>query len=569
MTQPDNWKRALLSTLPAALALLAIYSWYAGTYAAYAPFGDDPAIIGGSLGNPTSWFTSGFSQYFVVYPEWAGGTTDFFRPGVNLLVRLEYLLFGQRFWLYFVLLFLAQLSVCFLVVDILRRAGLPPARRALFGLLTALSPALLGAAVENVSYHFDIWCGLLSFLAFYLVLRDKYGAAFLCMCAAVLTKEASLFVPVAACITAYVRTRRAGLAGSLLLPLVGWFLIRKFVFVGSLENVYAVQVSAWGALKIFKGLAIWPTGVPDPPVLRQMVDDRSIGAHLGDAVMIGINLVLWIVLLLGAARIIQRYFKSNAAPGVLQITLLWLAGALAFGVLAGQESRFGGAIYPLEIVFVALLVSHPEMPGLPALGRTACAILGIAFLWNAGRELRQHSTQPAAMKSLMAVIKEQTAPVVYILSAPLDWTSTPNSVATLINSPARIVVLSQFAGCLNGPGGTTRVGGSAPQLSIEVQYPDCAQLRMGSVPARILGRGVGGELTRGEFARYQFPQGQVLTNAKAVGAEPTVTLGTKLDLTLDPGPPGSYALLYYDWNRGSYVSAGSASLGNQPAAGGL
>jgi hypothetical protein len=317
--------------------------------------------------------------------------------------------------------------------------------------------------------------------------------------------------------------------------------------------------------------------VPDPPVLRQMVDDRSIGAHLADAVMIVANLVLWIVLLLGAGRVIQRYAKSNAAPGVLEITLLWLAGALTFGVLAGQESRFGGAIYPLEIVFVALLVSHPEMPRLPALGRTAVAMLGVAFLWNAGRELRQHSTQPAAMNGLMAVIKEQTAPVVYVVSAPLDWTSTPDSVATLINSSARIVVLSQFAGCLSGPGGNTTVGGATPQLSIEVQYPECAQLRMGSVPARILGRGVGGELTRGEFARYQFPEGQVLANARAVGAEPTVALGTKLELTLDPGPPGSYALLYYDWNRGSYVKAephntaastGSGSLGNEPGTGG-
>jgi len=471
-------------------------------------------------------------------------------------VRLEYLLFGQRFWLYFALLYAAQLTVCYLVVDVLRRAGLPPARRALFGLLAALSPALLGAAVENISYHFDIWSGLLSMLAFYLVLQDRYGAAFLCMCAAVLTKEASLFVPVAACITAYVRTRRPLLAASLLIPLAGWFLIRKFVFAGSLENVYAVQVSAWGALKIFKGLAIWPTGVPDPPVLRQMVDDRSIGAHLADAVMIAANLVLWIVLLLGGARVIQRYFKSRAAPGTLEITLLWLAGALAFGVLAGQESRFGGVIYPLEILFVALLVSHPEIPGLPALGRTAFAMLGVAFLWNAGRELSEESTQPAAMKDLMAVIKEQTVPVVYIVSAPLDWTSTPDSVATLINSPARIVVLSQFSGCLSGPGSNTAVGGgSTPQLSIEVQFPDCAQLRMGSVPARILGRGVGGQLTRGEFARYQFPEGQVLTNARAVGAEPTVTLGTKLELTLDPGPPGTYALLYYDWNRGTYVKA--------------
>jgi hypothetical protein len=291
-----------------------------------------------------------------------------------------------------------------------------------------------------------------------------------------------------------------------------------------------------------------------------------------DVVVIVFNLVLWVVLLLGALRIIKRYSAASVSASplpLLPITALWLAGALAFGVLAGQESRFGGVIYPLEIVFVALLISSAEIPGLRALGQAALAILALAFVWNASGELRQHSTQPLAMKKLMAAIRAQSAPVVYVVSAPLDWTSTPDSVATVIGSSARVVILNQFEGCLTGPGGATTFGAPAPHLSIQVQYPECAHLTMGSVPPRILARGVDGSLPRGQFATYRFPQGKVLANAKAVGAEPTVTLGTRLELNLDPGPADGYALLYYDWSRGSYVTAGprmaSASTRTGPA----
>jgi hypothetical protein len=558
-TKRGSWSKAALTAVPAAVAIAAVYCWYLSSYSSYAPFGDDPSIIAGSLGSPLSWFTNGFSQYFVVYPEWSGGTTDFFRPGVNLIVRLEHLLFGNQFWLYFALLYAAQLAVCLLVIDTLRMAGVPPATRSMFGVLAAVNPAFLGPALETVSYHFDIWCGLLSFLVFYLMIRNRYGLAFVCMCGAVFTKEAALYVPVAACITAYLTTRRTALAASMLVPLAGWILVRKFVFVGSLAHVYAVQPSFLGALKIFKGAAIWPVGVLDPRVVRQIVDQHSIQSHLVDVTLMVANAVLWIVLITGAVRVMKRSppVTANArSPDLLWISLLWLAGALAFGVLVGQEGRFGGSIFPLEIVFVGLLTRQSAIPRLRVPGWSATAILSLAFAWNANLVLREQNTQPVAMQKLLAVIKHQAAPVVYVVSAPLDWTSTPESVAAITNPSARVVILSQFEGCVAGPGGATTIGRSSPSLSIEVQYPACAHLTMGSVPPRILAGGVNGTVTRGGFASYQFSEGQVLSNAMAVGAEPTVTLGTRLQLSLDPGPPGGYVLLYYDWSTGSYLTAG-------------
>jgi hypothetical protein len=563
---PGSWQRDTLIALPAVASLVVIYCYYFSYYAHYSVFADDLSVIVGSLNSPLEWFTSGFSRYFVVYPEWSSGSTDFFRPCVNFIIRLENDLFGNRFWLYFAVLYAAQLVMCLLVLDSLRVAGVPPRTRSMFGLLAAVNPAFLGVAVQNVSFQFDIWCGLLAFASFCLIMNERYWLACICMCASVFTKEAALYVPVAAGITVYLRTRRVAPAGSMLIPLVAWLVVREFVFVGSLGNIYALHLSLFGVLKMIKGVLVWPTGVVDPLALREILDQHSIGSHLVDVILMVANQLLWIILIFGAVRVSRGLpaattGMSATTAGVPPtnlplIVLLWLAGALSFGVLVGHEARFGGLIYPFEIVLFALMIGQPAAVNLRLPGRAAVAILMLAFAVNASALLRHQDTEPYVTKQLLAAIRAQPpeTTVIYVLSAP-KWVPNPDSVAAMAGSRARVVILSQFEGCVTAAGGTAGFGASSATLSVRLQLPACATVTLGSVPPSTLARGVQGVLRRATFASYQFPEGRVVSVASAMGGEPTVILGRELELTFDPVRSGRYVLLYYDWSIGSYRRA--------------
>jgi hypothetical protein len=92
--------------------LLAIYCFHFSFYRTYFPYGDDPALLHASGGNATKWVTEGYSKYFVVYPEWNVARTDFLRPQVNLIVRLNETFFGNHYFLYFASFYLAQSLIC-------------------------------------------------------------------------------------------------------------------------------------------------------------------------------------------------------------------------------------------------------------------------------------------------------------------------------------------------------------------------------------------------------------------------------------------------------------------------
>src|ERR1700761_8701849 len=132
---------SLRLTLLPALVLLAIYCFHIPFYQNYFPYGDDPALLNASNGNPAKWFTEGFSKYFVVYPEWNVPRTDFLRPGVNLIVRLNHILFGDHYSLYFATFYFAQFLVCVLVLCLARQMGVNERWQYLIGLLAAINPA--------------------------------------------------------------------------------------------------------------------------------------------------------------------------------------------------------------------------------------------------------------------------------------------------------------------------------------------------------------------------------------------------------------------------------------------
>jgi hypothetical protein len=98
---------------------------------------------------------------------------------------------------------------------------------------------------------------------------------------------------------------------------------------------------------------------------------------------------------------------------------------------------------------------------------------------------------------------------------------------------------------------------SLSEMKISVQLPSCANLifsRLGS--STTLEPAVGGTILRGDFARYAFPEENVVGHGVLNSQVHYLDLGRKLDITLDGFTPRRSVLLYYDWVTGRYRCVG-------------
>jgi hypothetical protein len=552
-------------SLVPALVLLAIYCFHFRFYQSYFPYGDDPALFNASESNPAQWFTEGYSKYFVVYPEWNVPRTDFLRPGVNLIVRLNHTLFGDHYFLYFATFYFAQFLVCVLVVCLARLMGVNERWLHFIGLLAAINPAFWGEGLYSVAFQFDIWSGLFAILALYLIFREWYGLAILSLTLAVFTKEPALYAPVAAAATVYLIHRRRMRAVTMLLPLVAWACVWKFVFAGTTGGNYALQGDPKALLikGLIEGILRWPSGIFDYHVVSSILVEHSILVHLPDLFILLINLFLWGLLVAVGAYFARRIFAARPLSHqdrLILAVLIWLMGALSFGVLVGYHPRFGGSIYPLEIVICAVIFHRNTRPLTRSLSALAIGSLTAAFLWNARVGMPpQVFSQVSSMRSLVDSLRRQRADVVYILNSSRS-DAAPSNIASLAGAPSeKVIVLSEATGCLNasqaGPPIMHQVGNVVHIVSV---LPSCASYEFNGVGNSIMAQAFGGVLPRGRFATYSLPAGRItehgLVNHNAIAS---VEMGRELDLDLFPDEEKSYVILYYDWSKGKFMCAGA------------
>jgi hypothetical protein len=240
--------------------------------------------------------------------------------------------------------------------------------------------------------------------------------------------------------------------------------------------------------------------------------------------------------------------------------LIWLVGALSFGVLVGYHPRFGGSIYPLEIVVCAVIFHRGTRPLTRSLSVLAIGSLAAAFLWNARVGVPpQVFSQLSSMRSLMDSLREYQADVVYVLNSSRS-DAAPSNIASLAGTPSeKVVILSEATGCLNdsqaGRPIMRQVGNAVHIVSV---LPPCASYEFNGVQASIMAQAFGGVLPRGHFAAYSLPAGRItehgLVNHSAIAS---VEMGRELDLELFPEEAKSYVILYYDWSNGKFMCAGA------------
>ncbi len=483
--------------------LLAIYCFHFSFYRTYFPYGDDPALLHASAGNATKWVSEGYSKYFVVYPEWNVARTDFLRPQVNLIVRLNEIFFGNHYFLYFASFYLAQFLICALMVRLARRVGVKQQWLFLVGMLGAINPAFIGEGLYSLSFQYDIWSGLFAVAAFYLILRQWYGLAVLTLTLAVFTKEPALYTPVAAAITVPLVHRRRLPAVLMLLPLLVWALVWKFVFVGTTHGNYALQGNPATLLikGAIQGFIRWPTGIVDYHAVRKILFEHSIAARLPDLLLLLINLFLWGVLLAAGVKFAKAALRSSPLSEqdrLVLATLIWLAGALSFGILVGYHSRFGGSIYPLEILVFAVMVQSSRTR---AFSVVALGLLAAVFLWNArapessddGIVPHRDSFPIFTMRSLVDSLQRHRADVVYVLNSTRS-DAAPSSIASLAGVPSEeVIILNEAQGCLND-GRADRpmmqqVGSAVHIVSV---LPGCASYEFSGVPLSTIAQAFGG-----------------------------------------------------------------------------
>ena len=540
------------------LVLLCLYLFMWPLYSHYLPFGDDPAILQGAGSNPLTWVTQGFSRYFYAFPEWTVPFTDFLRPGVDAILRLEITCFGSHYAFYFLLFFLAQGMLVTCVVFLCRHFEVRPYTLLLAAACTSLHPAFVDADLWTLANHFDVWCGLFTLLAAASVFFRRFRLAILPLTIAVFTKEAALFTPIAACISCYLLTRKKGLSAFLLLPLAAWLIVRKTLFRLNSGGLYAISGGGLRGmfLSTFKGILQWPNGAPSENALKVLLSDHRVQNHLVDVFYFSANIILWVLLATTLFSIWKTYQSSAAQVAELASLAVWLLGALSFGILAGTHPRFGGCIYPLEILYFAVATRQLSSERARTEALVALVLLTMVVVTRDLQVLFHAPRRPmTGMHELTREVQHvKTEGTIFVIDAPLSY-SNPGSIAELAGVHRRIVLLNEFIGCEQADqAATMQLIAQEGFMKLHLVVPSCARLIFpGASPELMMSALKQTGAARGTWARYYLPDStlaaQGLRNQKTMN----ITFGHTMDVVLQKRPNDVF--IFYDWPSASYRCA--------------
>ncbi len=537
------------------LALLCLYLFMWPLYSSYLPFGDDPAILQGAQSSPLTWVTQGFSRYFYAFPEWDVPFTDFLRPGVNAILRFEIACFGSHYALYFLLFFAAQGALVTCVVFLCKHFKVSQYALLLAALCTAFHPAFIDSDLWTLANHFDVWCGLFTVLAAVNVFFRRFRLAIVPLFAAVFTKEAALFAPIAACLSCYLLTRKKGLSAFLLLPLVAWLLVRKTLFRLNSGGLYAMSGGGLQgmSLSVIKGFLQWPDGAPSENAFKLLLSDHRLWKHLIDIVFFSANIVLWVLLATTLFSIWKAYRSSAAQVEDLAALAVWLLGALSFGVLAGAHPRFGGCIYPLEILYFAVAARQLSSERARAAAWAALVLLTMVVVTRDLQVLLHAQRRP--MRGTHELTRElqhvKAGGTLFVIDSPLSF-SNPSSLAALAGVQRRIVLLNEFVGCeQSNQAASMQVTPQGDFTRLHLSVPPCARLIFpGAAPELMMSALKPTGAARGTWARYYFPDSTLaapgLRNQKTIN----IDFGRTMDVLFQKRPEDVF--LFYDWPSASY-----------------
>jgi len=508
------------------------------------------------------WFTQGHAHFFDAYPEWPWGLTAFCRPAFQSLVYLAHFAFGRDWPSYLMLNYLGAAgssAVAFAIARMALRVGTGAALLA--AALVLLSPAVLEFSIWQVGYASEVLASVLVGGAFLATITRRDIQCLVLLIAAVLTKETTVWAPLAAALTVLFRPslgetarRRAALAGSMLLPLALWLGLR-FGFYGGIGGTYATAdytpVVSFLELTARK-LAHLQNVLVSPSVFvaegRWAPVDRAI--RMGTALLALALLILWAVY--GLRAVVDRIGRAlrerlwPTADAALLVTL-WAAMGLAFYIaLALPTTRYTAS----AVIFVwPAIVGEVERRREVAfrLALACCFILSLGRTSHVLAELNPPSGQSEesqyfrAISAMNAVLLEMPPGVrqVYVLSAGGLVAVKPDYLQAYLGMPASIVrVVDILWYCdrtqENGAFDHRSAGGV---VIIGAMLPDCARFdftysRIG--PDRL----VDSRIRRSDSISYELPDAQWAVRASS--GEPRFEPGRRMIVHIRPEGPARF-----------------------------
>jgi hypothetical protein len=533
-------RRLLLVSFCVALALLlAVFGpliphWF--------PSSDDLTVIPhAALRTPgarwTDWFTTGFRDYYQPSsPSAETGPLPYYRPLVDALYWLAWRALGARWPLWEVVTLSLHAAGVATAVGVARRGfGLGFGASCVAGGLMLACPAVLAPGPLNIfSYNNELLLAPLAGAAFLLVRRGDFALAALCLLAALLIKETSLWlVPAAALSAVFYRAdgvsigRRLADAAIAVAPLVAYLGLRLLVgapvVLGSvLLPGYLTGHESLARVALLH-LKLWPSGFVQPGLVHNLTSDpRPVMAVV--IASIAVNLYCWILLAGLAARVGYRVLPArlhglcrvlraigglaigggradpDPLPGAPDAGLpaLWALSGAAFLLLAPtDEARYGYS----EAAFLipAFLAAAAWRPTAAFLGTVS--VCWLALLASSGAAPWMASPGMAAARNLASAIAGAPA-----RTREIDAIGGPTFLGAVAAIFGRPVITAHPAYLLkncDGPAAwrvTHRRDGDVAQYA--VAFPACAM----ALPSRqVVRTAVTGLLSRGpDGAEYEL-----------------------------------------------------------------
>jgi hypothetical protein len=377
--------------------------------------------------HPLTWFTRGYSDYFIVYPQLTDGQTNFLRPVGNLFYFLNSLILGQHWSCYLLSSYFIFAALAAGIVWIaVRDFKFSHAQAALLGLLVFLSPAQDGFTHFYPDACLDLLAAALLVWALKALLNQKLMVSFLLVSVAVFTKETAHFAPFAISLCLYLFSPRplsAKVKAYICLFPIPVFLLyglRRLDFHSS-GGVYATV--GLSIQKIVKSIPRWPfhifryDGAPYPPGHLITFEKIGLAACSG---------IFW-VLLLSSVIISIRRARRNGSDAwdhagtkdiAVATTLIFLVGSLGLPTLLNLPARFGALVFPLV------------------------ALLGIFFCGSLAASKWQRAAWGIAVVVLIT-ISIQSRMAVYASAAPLRyrWEGDRSYIETVRTAPPGILLI--------------------------------------------------------------------------------------------------------------------------------
>jgi hypothetical protein len=501
------------------------------------------------------WFTRGYSHSFDLYPDWPADSTEFAfraftRPAFQFVIYLAHFVLGRDWAAYQLINCFAVAAMGAVAFQIAQTAlGLRIGSSLVAAMLVALSPPLWVTSMFGVAWAIDPLATVIVATVFLAVLarRDLISLALLFL--AILTKENTLWAPVAAATTIMLRPklgesarRRAFVAAAMLLPLAVWLGLR-FAFFGGIGGTYATggytPLADFLKLTFFKLTHMHYLMNQEPP----MGDPRGAVFLVLDRAT---ELLIYALLLLWALRVLPevihrvRYITHEMRwPTVDAVFLLnlWAAAALAFHfALPLANYRYATSV----VVFLwPALVAEVEKRG------KAIIWLGLAVVCAGSLTRSYHlfhwiasvAPLPNNTRSMDAVLNQAPTGTrqIYVLSAGGLQEANTESVRLILGVPAEIIRVAEIAWKCSTASDLVTFNHTAVDgvVSMSLTLPSCANFYFGT--DRFNNYIANGRLYRNDAITYELPEADPVK-------WPPPFLGRKMTVRIRPNGPARFII---------------------------